>query len=164
VPELRIDVSDLKSEISLIKELASFLEEKANVKVETIANEIIVKGEGEAISRKCLRALLKDFLKKAGVKGRVKKGKKEGTDLMIAKSKGKPILCGKDGLWKAELEQRLQEGDEIVLLALGDVKYEVLAYLHRRKDIEIVKLETRYMKKREKGLGLKLLIKRKQNS
>jgi hypothetical protein len=45
-----------------------------------------------------------------------------------------------------------------VLLALGDVKYQVLAYLNRRKDIEIVKLETRYMKKREKGLGLKLII------
>jgi hypothetical protein len=38
------------------------------------------------------------------------------------------------------------------------VKYQVLAYLNRRKDIEIVKLETRYMKKREKGLGLKLII------
>jgi len=50
-----------------------------------------------------------------------------------------------------------------VLLALGDVKYEVLAYLNKRKDIEILKLETRYIKKREKGLGLKLIIKRKQN-
>ena len=60
--------------------------------------------------------------------------------------------------------KNVQEGEEIVLLALGDVKYEVLAYLDNRKDIEILKLETRYMKKREKGLGLKLLIKRKQNS
>jgi hypothetical protein len=162
MPELRVDVSDLKSEIGLIKELASFLEEKADVKVETVANEIIVKGE-EAISRKCLRALLKDFLKKAGVKGRVKRGRKEGTDLIIAKSKGKPILCGKDGEWKVELDQRLKGNDEIVLLALGDVKYEVLSYLHKRKDIEILKLETRYIKKREKGLGLKLIIKRKKN-
>ena len=160
MPELRVDLSDLKNEISLIKELANFLEEKANVKVETVANELIVKGE-EVISRKCLKALLKDFLQKAGVKGRVKRGRREGTDLMIAKSRGKPILCGKDGLWKAELEQRLQKDDEIVLLALGDVKYEVLAYLHKRKDIGILKLETRYMKKREKGLGLKLVIKRK---
>ncbi|MCL6579866.1 MAG: hypothetical protein K6T73_10915 [Candidatus Bathyarchaeota archaeon] len=161
MPELRVDVSDLKSESSnLIKELAIFLEEKANVKVEAIANEIIVKGE-EAISKNCLRALLKDFLQKAGVKGRVKKGRREGTDLMIAKSKGKPILCGKDGLWKVELEQRLQKGDEIVLLALGDVKYEVLSYLNRRKDIEILKLETRYMKRREKGTGLKAVVKRK---
>jgi hypothetical protein len=164
VPELRVDVSDLKSESSnLIKELAIFLEEKANVKVETTANEIIVKGEEEAISRKSLRMLLKDFLKKAGVKGRVKRGRREGTDLMIAKSKGKPILCGKDCLWKAELEQLVQKDAEIVLLALGDVKYEVLAYLNRRKDIEIIRLETRQMKKREKGTGLKAIVRRRNS-
>jgi antitoxin component YwqK of YwqJK toxin-antitoxin module len=162
VSELRVDVSDLKSESNLIKELAIFLEKKANVKVEAIANEIIVKGE-EAISKNCLRALLKDFLKKAGVKGRVKKGKKEGTNLIIAKSKGKPILCGKNGKWKIELEQRLQKDAEIVLLALGDVKYEVLAYLNKRKDIEILKLETRQMKKREKGTGLKATVKRRSS-
>jgi len=120
VPKLRVDVSDLNRESSnLIKELASFLEEKANVKVETIANEIIVKGEEEAVSRKCLRMLLKDFLQKVGVKGKVKKGK--GKNLVIAKSKGKPIFCGSDGEWKVELEQRLQKDDEIVLLALGEV-------------------------------------------
>jgi hypothetical protein len=48
-----------------------------------------------------------------------------------------------------------------VLLALGAVKYEVLAYLNRRKDIGIIKLETRYMKKREKGIGLKAMVKRR---
>jgi hypothetical protein len=158
VPELRVDVSDLKSESSnLIKELAIFLEEKANVKVETTANEIVVKGEEEAISRKSLRALLKDFLQKVGVKGKVKKSKK-GKNLVIAKSKGKPIFCGSDGEWRAELEQRLQKDAEIVLLALGDVKYEVLAYLNRRKDMEILKLETRQMKKRDKGTGLKAIV------
>jgi molybdopterin converting factor small subunit len=164
VPKLRVDVSDLNRESCsyLIKELASFLEEKANVKVETTANEIVLEGD-EKFTIDHLRALLKDFIQKTGIKGKVKKGNRRKT-LAIFKSRGKPIFCGKDGLWKAELEQRLQEGDEIVLLALGDVKYEVLAYLHWRKDIEIVKLETRYMKKREKGLGLKLLIKRKQNS
>jgi len=157
VPELRVDVSDLKSESgNLIKELASFLEEKANVKVETIANEIIVKGEREVISRKCLRALLKDFLQKVGVKGKVKKGK--GKNLIVTKSKGKPIFCGSGGEWKVELEQRLQKDAEIVLLALGDVKYEVLAYLNKRKDMEILKLETRQMKKRDKGTGLKAIV------
>jgi hypothetical protein len=157
VPELRVDVSYLKSESSnLIKELVIFLEEKANVKVETTENEIIVKGE-EAISRKCLRALLKDFLQKVGVKGKVKKSKK-GKNLVIAKSKGNPIFCGSGGEWKVELEQRLQKDAEIVLLALGDVKYEVLAYLNRRKDIEILKLETRKMKKRDKGTGLKATV------
>ena len=161
--ELRVDVSDLKSERgNLIKELVIFLEEKANVKVETTANEIIVKGEEEAISRKSLRALLKDFLQKVNVKGKVKKSKK-GKNLVIAKSKGKPIFCGSDGEWKVELEQRLQKDAEIVLLVLGDVKYEVLAYLNRRKDIEILKLETRQLKKREKGTGLKATVRSRRH-
>ena len=41
---------------------------------------------------------------------------------------------------------------------MGDVKYEVLAYLNRRKDIEIIKLETTQMKKRDKGTGLKATV------
>jgi hypothetical protein len=74
------------------------------------------------------------------------------------KGKGKPIFCGEDGKWKDELEKRLPTDDEIVVLALGDVKYEVLAYLNNRKDVEILKLETRLMKKREKGTGLKAIV------
>jgi len=81
----------------------------------------------------------------------------------LCKLKGKPIFCGSDGEWKVELDQRLQKDAEIVLLALGDVKYEVLAYLNRRKDIEIVKLETRQMKKREKGTGLKATVRRRSS-
>jgi hypothetical protein len=42
--------------------------------------------------------------------------------------------------------------------ASGNVEYEVLAYLNKRKDMEILKLETRYMKKREKGTGLKAIV------
>jgi len=126
------------------------------VKVEITANEIVLEGD-EKFTINNLRALLKDFIQKTGIKGKVKKGNRRKT-LAIFKSRGKPIFCGKNGLWKAELEQRLQEGDEIVLLALGDVKYEVLAYLHRRKDMEIMKLETRYMKKREKGTGVKAIV------
>jgi len=74
------------------------------------------------------------------------------------RGRGKPIFCGSSGEWKVELEQRLQKDAEIVLLALGDVKYEVLAYLNKRKDIEILKLETRHMKKRDKGTGLKATV------
>jgi hypothetical protein len=46
------------------------------------------------------------------------------------------------------------------------VKYEVLSYLNNRKDIEIVNLETRQMEKREKGTGLKAIVRsrRKPNS
>jgi len=77
---------------------------------------------------------------------------------MEIRGKGKPIFCGSDGEWKIKLEKRLQKNDEIVLLALGDVKYEVLAYLNKIKDIEILKLETRQMKKRDKGTGLKATV------
>jgi hypothetical protein len=78
--------------------------------------------------------------------------------MMEIKGNGKPVFCGQDGKWKDELEKRLLTDDEIVVLALGDVKYEVLAYLNKRKDMEIMKLETRYMKKREKGAGLKATV------
>jgi hypothetical protein len=103
VPELRVDVSDLNRESCsyLIKELASFLEEKANVKVETTANEIVLEGD-EKFTINNLRRLLKEFIQKAVIKGKVKKGKRRKT-LAIFKSRGKPILCGKNGLWKAEL-------------------------------------------------------------
>jgi hypothetical protein len=73
------------------------------------------------------------------------------------KGKGKPVFCGQDGKWKDELEKRLPTDDEIVVLALGDVKYDVLRYLNNRKALEILKLETRYMKKRVKA-GLKAIV------
>jgi len=82
---------------------------------------------------------------------------------MEIRGRGKPIFCGSDGEWKVELEKRLQKNDEIVLLALGDVKYEVLSYLNKRKDIEILKLETRHMKKRDKGTGLKAMVRSRAN-
>ena len=74
------------------------------------------------------------------------------------KGKGGPIFCGEDEEWKDELEKRLRTDDQIVLLALGNVKYEVLSHLNKRKDIKIVKLETRHMKKRDKGTGLKAIV------
>ena len=51
-----------------------------------------------------------------------------------------------------------------MLLALGDVKYEVLSYLNKRKDIEIVKVETRFMKKREKGTGVIVTVRRRMQA
>lgn len=39
----------------------------------------------------------------------------------------------------------------MTLLAIGEVKEELLRYLNRNKDIQIIKLETRYMKKRKKA-------------
>jgi hypothetical protein len=79
----------------------------------------------------------------------------------LAKEKERkgPIMCRKDGLWKLELDRRLETGETITLMALGDVKNELLRHLNKRKDIEIIRTETRYMKKREKGIGLKVTVK-----
>ena len=75
-----------------------------------------------------------------------------------AKGESRPIFCGKDGKWMDELEKHLQTNSQITLLALGNVKYQLLSYLNKRKDIEIVKLEPRHMKKLEKGTGLKAIV------
>jgi hypothetical protein len=80
------------------------------------------------------------------------------------KGKGGPIFCGKDEKWKDELEKRLPADDQVVLFALENVKYQLLSYLNKRKDIEIVKLETRFMKKREKGTGLKVTVRRRMQA
>jgi len=45
--------------------------------------------------------------------------------------------------------KRLPKDDEIVVLALNDVKHDLLSYPNKRKDIEILKPETRQMKKLE---------------
>jgi len=68
------------------------------------------------------------------------------------------IFCGRDGKWREQLERRLQTDERVTLTALGDVRYDVMRYVERRGDVKIVKLETRYMKTREKGLGLKVTI------
>jgi hypothetical protein len=62
--ERKIDISDLKKEGSdIVKELATFLEEKTKTKAETGTNDITIKGEGEeAVSRTYLRVLLRKFL------------------------------------------------------------------------------------------------------
>ena len=61
--ETRIDISDLKKEGGdLIKELAEFLKEKTKADVETETSDIVVKGEGEAVSKTYLRVLLRKFL------------------------------------------------------------------------------------------------------
>ena len=70
------------------------------------------------------------------------------------------ILCRKDGAWKNKLEEYLEKkpNEHVTLLAIGQVKTEVLKYLNSRNDLNIIKLETRYMKQRKKGLGLKVQV------
>lgn len=75
------------------------------------------------------------------------------------KSRG-PIFCSHDERWKEELERRLIREEKVTLLAIGEVKEELLKYLNKRNDIEIIKLEPRYMKTREKGLGLKVTVRK----
>jgi len=70
------------------------------------------------------------------------------------------IFCSHTGKWKDELEKRLQTDPIVTLTALGRVRYELFAYLQRREDIEIVKVETRYMKNRDKGVGLKVTVRK----
>jgi len=79
--------------------------------------------------------------------------------VMSEKRKG-VIFCSYEGKWKEELEKRPQTDGRVTLLAIGRIRYKVLVYLQRRKDIEIVKLETRYMKNRDKGVGLKVTVRK----
>ena len=67
--EIGIKISDLKSEDgNFIKELAELLKEKTKAEVETTTDSIIVKGEGNSVSKKYLRVLLKKFLHKKELK------------------------------------------------------------------------------------------------
>ena len=78
---------------------------------------------------------------------------------MSEKRKG-VIFCSYKGKWKEELEKRLQTDERVTLAAIGRVRYKLLAHLRERKDIEIVKVETRYMKNRDKGIGIKVTVRR----
>jgi len=67
--EMKVDISDLKSEGGdLIEELAEFLKEKTKAEVETATNELVVRQEGENVSRSYLRVLLRKFLHKNELK------------------------------------------------------------------------------------------------
>jgi hypothetical protein len=74
--------------------------------------------------------------------------------------KRKGVICSYEGRWKDELEKRLQRGPTVTLTAIGKIRYKLLSYLRKRKDIKIVKLETRYMKNRDKGMGIKVTVRR----
>ena len=75
-----------------------------------------------------------------------------------------PVLCGKNGKWRTRLEELLRTPDQVVvLLSLGDVKHDTLSYLNAHPNIQIIEMSTRYIKKREKGLGLKVKVKLKEN-
>lgn len=78
---------------------------------------------------------------------------------MSEKRKG-VIFCSYTGKWKDELDERLETDENVTLTAIGRIRYEVLAHLQKREDKEIIKLETRFMKNRDKGIGMKVTVAR----
>jgi len=74
-----------------------------------------------------------------------------------------PVLYENDHKWKTKLEEPLQPNQVMMLLTLGDVKHNILSYLNAHPNIQIIELSTKHIKKREKGLGLKVKVKLKEN-
>jgi hypothetical protein len=67
--EIRVNISELNREGSdVVKELVEFLKKKTQVEVETLADEIAVKGDGKTVSKSYLRVLLRKFLHKQELK------------------------------------------------------------------------------------------------
>jgi hypothetical protein len=67
--EMKVDASEIKrEEKNIIGKLADFLKEKTSAEVTTEAEVVTVKGEGEAVSKKYLRVLVKKFLHKQELK------------------------------------------------------------------------------------------------
>jgi hypothetical protein len=63
--EMKVDVSELKGdEAKLVEKLADFLKEKTGGEVSTEGKTVTVKGEGEALSKKYVRIIIKKFLHK----------------------------------------------------------------------------------------------------
>ena len=63
--EMKVDASELKGDESkLIEKLADFLKEKTGGDVSNDAKMVTVKGEGEALSKKYVRIIIKKFLHK----------------------------------------------------------------------------------------------------
>ncbi|MEM2104320.1 MAG: 60S ribosomal protein L22 [Candidatus Bathyarchaeia archaeon] len=67
--EFKIEVSELKREgAETIKGLVDFLREKTGADVEALTSEVTIKTDGDEISKRHLRVLLRKFLHKAELK------------------------------------------------------------------------------------------------
>ncbi|MCW3999612.1 MAG: 60S ribosomal protein L22 [Candidatus Bathyarchaeota archaeon] len=63
--EMKVNASELKAdENKLVEKLADFLKEKTGGEVATEGKTVTVKGEGEALSKKYVRIVVKKFLHK----------------------------------------------------------------------------------------------------
>ena len=67
--EIKVDASELKRQKGdLIKGLANFLKEKTSADVTEASEMVTVKGEGDAVTKKYVKVLLKKFLHKQELK------------------------------------------------------------------------------------------------
>ncbi|MCL2476274.1 60S ribosomal protein L22 [Candidatus Bathycorpusculum sp.] len=62
--EMKVNASELKGEGKIIDKLSDFLKEKTGGDVRTEGKNVIVTGEGEALSKKYVRITVKKFLHK----------------------------------------------------------------------------------------------------
>ena len=63
--EVKINASEIKGEKDdIIKNLADFLKDKTSADVVTEGEKVTVKGEGDAVTKKYVKVLLKKFLHK----------------------------------------------------------------------------------------------------
>ena len=62
--EMKVEASELKGEGKIVEKLADFLKEKTGGDVITEGKTVTVKGEGEALSKKYVRIIVKKFLHK----------------------------------------------------------------------------------------------------
>lgn len=60
--EMKINASELKGGSDVIGKFSSFLKEKTGAEVTSESKTLTVKGEGEAVSKKYLRVVVKKFL------------------------------------------------------------------------------------------------------
>ena len=60
--EMKVEASELKGEGKMVEKLADFLKEKTGGEVTTEGKTVTVKGEGEALSKKYVRIIVKKFL------------------------------------------------------------------------------------------------------
>jgi hypothetical protein len=67
--EIKVDASELKRQKGdLIKGLANFLKEKTSADVTEASEMVTVTGEGDAVTKKYVKVLLKKFLHKQELK------------------------------------------------------------------------------------------------
>ncbi len=67
--EIKVDASEIKKEKSdVVKSLVEFLKDKTSADVSADAEMVTVKGEGDAVTKKYIKVLVKKFLHKQELK------------------------------------------------------------------------------------------------